>query len=48
MINTEQIPDTTQLDVAATAYSSAKKFFEDPENMKAYEKWAEERRNPNA
>lgn len=48
MINTVQIPETTQLDVAATAYSSAKKFFENPENIEAYEKWAEERRKANA
>lgn len=44
MVDPKQIPESVLMDLAVVFYNSAKKFFEDPENQKAYEKWAAERR----
>ena len=44
MIDPDLIPESTDMDLARILYRGAKKFYQDPENVKAYEKWAEERR----
>lgn len=48
MLNLTEVPESSQIDLSEKAYLSAKRFFEDPKNMEAYEKWAEERRKANA
>lgn len=44
MIDTSAIPECVWMDVASTLQSVAMNFYKDPENKKAYEKWAAERR----
>lgn len=44
MIDYQKIPEQTRMDLVSTFYESAKKAFRDPEYQKAYEKWAEERK----
>lgn len=38
------IPESSLMDIDEVLYYATIKFFEDPENQKAYEKWAAERR----
>lgn len=45
MIDTSKIRETTQIDIAELAYKAASAFYKDPENVKRFEKWLEERRN---
>ena len=44
MIDTSAIPECAWMDLARTLQSEVIKFYKDPENKKAYEKWAAERR----
>ena len=44
MIDVGAIPVESRMDLVASFYELAKKFYQDPENQKAYEKWAAERR----
>lgn len=48
MIDTSMIPECVWMDVARKVQSEALKFFKDPENKNAYEKWAAERRKKHA
>lgn len=45
MIDTKAIPAETQLNLAAVLASEAQKFFEDPENLQAFEEWKKGREN---
>lgn len=44
MIDPKQIPEKSLMDLTAAFYDALLEFYEDPENQKAYEKWAAERR----
>ena len=44
MVDPKLIPESTWMDLAESLSKAAKRFFQDPENQKAYEKWAAERR----
>lgn len=43
MIDPKQIPESSLIDIAEAFYYALLEFYEDPENQKAYEKWAAER-----
>lgn len=45
MLNLKEVPESSQIDVSERVNISAMRFFEIPENMEAYKKWAEERRS---
>ena len=45
MLRLNEVPESSQIDISERANISAMKFFEIPENMEAYKKWAEERRS---
>ena len=47
MIDHTQIPETSLMDICAVLDGPLLKFYADPENMKAYEKWLKERRKKN-
>ena len=44
MIDPSLIPESSLMDIDEKLYYAAVKFFENPENQKADEKWAAERR----
>lgn len=44
MIDPGLIPESSLMDIDEKLYYATVKFFEDPENQKAYERWAAERR----
>ena len=44
MIDPKQIPESSLIDIAEAFYYAMQKFYAYPENQKAYEKWAAERR----
>ena len=44
MIDPEMVAEESYMDMCDTLYHSMKKFYQDPENQKAYEQWAKERR----
>lgn len=44
MIDCSMIPESSLMDIDERLYYATIKFFEDPANQKAFEKWAEERR----
>jgi len=44
MIDPRMIPESSLMDIDEKLYYATIKFFENPENQKAYEKWAAERR----
>lgn len=44
MIDPRLIPESSLMDIDEKLYYAVVKFFENPENQKAYEKWAAERR----
>lgn len=47
MVDVKQIPEETLMDIAAALHGPLLEFYADPENQKAYEKWAAERREKN-
>lgn len=44
MIDASLIPEETMMDLAESTFNFARRAFQNPEIKKAYEKWAEERR----
>lgn len=44
MVDPQLIPESSLMDIAAALDGALQRFYADPENQKAYEKWAEERR----
>lgn len=44
MIDLDKVAEESYMDMCDTLYHSMKKFYQDPENQKAYEQWAKERR----
>lgn len=47
MVDIKQAPEKSLIDIAEAFYYALLEFYEDPENQKAYEKWAAERREKN-
>lgn len=43
MIDPKRIPESSLMDIDEKLYYATIKFFEDPENKKAFEKWVKER-----
>ena len=44
MINVKEIPEESMMWLVRSLHRGAKRFYQDPENRKAYEKWAAERK----
>ena len=44
MLNVNEISEESMMWLVRSLHRGAKRFYQDPENQKAYEKWAAERK----
>ena len=44
MIDVKLIPESSKMDICRVLYKACIEFYQDPENMKAFEEWQKKRK----